>query len=77
MKYIRGLYTKRLGRKLAGDEVSKEDLAILKALNIDVSKYVSDTKTTKPKDEAEADEPGEVSEEAAPKKRTRKKKASE
>jgi len=44
MKYIRGIYTKRLGRKLAGEEVSKEDLAILKALNIDVSKYVSNTK---------------------------------
>jgi len=77
MKYIRGIYTKRLGRKLAGEEASKEDLVILKTLNIDVSKYVSDTKTTKPEDAQEADEPSEVSEEAAPKKRTRKKKASE
>ena len=73
MKYIRGLYSKRLGRKLAGDEVSKEDLAIMKTLNIDVSRYTD----TKQKQKTETAEAPEVVAEAAPKKRTRKKKASE
>ena len=72
MKYIRSIYHKSFGMKQAGDEVSDKDLTLLKSLNIDVSRYTD----TKQKNEAQADEPSEVPEEAAPapKKRTRKKK---